>query len=118
MRKNHMLPFIGAIALGMTIFAQRTVSQESSQTQQKDVTSLQGKVEVKGDKITFLTDKGQKSWEITNPEVLKGHAGRYVLITGYVNTNKKQIKVTNVKDDDKHPCGEGGSEGIDCPPPK
>lgn len=110
MQKIHILPLIGAIALGMTIFAQ--------ESQTTDMASLRGKVEFKGDKVTFVTDKGQKSWDVANPEALKGYAGHHVRIKAYVYSDKAKIRVTDVKDDDKHPCGEGGSEGVDCPPPK
>jgi hypothetical protein len=45
-----------------------------------------------------LTDKDGKSWEILNPDALKGHKGPHVQLSGMVNEGQKSaILVTNVK---------------------
>ena len=119
MQKNLVFRLIAAIVVGMTMFAQFLLPQVMSQTKEKSsLRTMQGKVELKGDKVTLLTDQDKLSWEVTNPETLKGHAGRHVQIKAHVYSGKGQIHVMEVKDDDKHPCGEGGAEGVDCPPPK
>jgi hypothetical protein len=59
--------------------------------------NLKGTVKADGDKLTFVVDKDQKSWEVVNPETLKGHEGHHVLLSAHVYTDKGQIHVMSVK---------------------
>ncbi|PYV62098.1 MAG: hypothetical protein DMG97_41275 [Acidobacteria bacterium] len=41
--------------------------------------TLKGTVKQDGDKITFVNDADQKSWDVMNPETLKDHVGHHVM---------------------------------------
>src|SRR5438309_10621588 len=59
--------------------------------------SLKGTVKAEGDKVTFVSDKDSKSWDVANPEALKGHEGHHVEVSAHVYADKGQIHVMNVK---------------------
>jgi hypothetical protein len=57
---------------------------------------LKGTVKAEGDKTTFV-DKEGKSWDVMNPEALKGHEGHEVAVKAHVYKDKGQIHVMSVK---------------------
>jgi len=59
--------------------------------------NIKGTVKVEGDKYTFVADKDQKSWDVMNPETLKGHEGHHVLLSAHVYADKGAIHVMSVK---------------------
>jgi hypothetical protein len=59
--------------------------------------SLKGTVKAEGDKITFVNDADQKSWDVMNPEKLKGHEGHHVQVSAHVYADKNSIHVMTVK---------------------
>jgi hypothetical protein len=59
--------------------------------------TLKGTVKADGDKITFVSDADQKSWDVMNPEKLKGHEGHHVQLGAHVYADKGQIQVVTVK---------------------
>ena len=59
--------------------------------------TLKGTVEAEGDKITFVNDADQKSWDVMNPEKLKGHEGHHVQVSAHVYADKNSIHVMTVK---------------------
>jgi hypothetical protein len=59
--------------------------------------TLKGTVKAEGDKITFVNDADQKSWEVMNPEKLKGHEGHHVQVSAHVYADKDSIHVMSVK---------------------
>ncbi len=59
--------------------------------------NLKGTVKADGDKVTFVADKGGKSWDVVNPETLKGHEGHHVELSAHVYADKGQIHVMGVK---------------------
>lgn len=59
--------------------------------------NIKGTVKADGDKLTFVTDKDKKSWDVVNPEVLKGHEGHHVELSAHVYADKNQIHVMSVK---------------------
>jgi hypothetical protein len=66
-------------------------------SQYADVEKFSGTVAWTSDTAT-LTDKDGKSWEILNPDALKGYEGRHVRFSGLVNDSQKNaILVTDVK---------------------
>jgi hypothetical protein len=48
------------------------------------------------DEKLFVSDKDMKIWSVTNPKVLKGHAGHHVRITAQVDTTKNAIVVKSI----------------------
>jgi hypothetical protein len=59
--------------------------------------SIKGTVKADGDKITFVSDKGMKSWDVMNPETLKDHVGHHVEVSAHVYADKGTIHVMSVK---------------------
>ena len=59
--------------------------------------TLKGTVKAEGDKITFVNDADQKSWDVMNPETLKGHEGHHVQVSAHVYEDKSSIHVMSVK---------------------
>ena len=59
--------------------------------------TLKGTVKAEGDKITFVNDADQKSWDVMNPEKLKGHEGHHVQVSAHVYEDKNSIHVMSVK---------------------
>jgi hypothetical protein len=59
--------------------------------------NLKGTVKADGDKVTLVSDKDSKSWDVANPEALKGHDGHHVEVSAHVYADKGQIHVMSVK---------------------
>jgi hypothetical protein len=59
--------------------------------------NIKGTIKADGDKLTFVADKDQKSWDVVNPEALKGHEGHHVELSAHVYADKGQIHVMSVK---------------------
>ncbi len=59
--------------------------------------TLKGTVKADGDKIMFVNDTDQKSWDVMNPEMLKGHEGHHVQLSAHVYADKNSIHVMKVK---------------------
>ena len=58
--------------------------------------TIKGTIKADGDKYTFVNDKDQKSWDIMNPEAVKGHEGHHVSLSAHVYADKDQIHVMKV----------------------
>ena len=100
---QRMLALVLAIpiAFGTAAMAQ---SGTGSSTGGKDnsaasapLKTLKGTVKSEGGKITFVSDKGKKSWDVMNPEALKGHEGHHVQLKAHVYADKSAIHVMEVK---------------------
>jgi hypothetical protein len=88
-----------AVVLSVSAFAQDNMGMGKSD---KDAAaaplkSLKGTIKADGDKYTFVGDKDKKSWEVMNPEALKGHEGHHVELKAHVYADKGQIHVMEVK---------------------
>ncbi|HLW86905.1 MAG TPA: hypothetical protein VKR57_00355 [Terriglobales bacterium] len=59
--------------------------------------NIKGTIKFDGDKATFVADKDQKSWDVMNPEALKGHDGHHVEVSAHVYADKGAIHVMSVK---------------------
>ena len=59
--------------------------------------TLTGNVKADGDRIVFVNDLDQKSWEVMNPETLKGHEGHHVQVSAHVYADKSSIHVMEMK---------------------
>jgi hypothetical protein len=59
--------------------------------------NLKGTVKADGEKVTFVSDTDNKSWDVANPETLKGHEGHHVEVSAHVYADKGQIHVMSVK---------------------
>src|SRR5713226_9551605 len=55
------------------------------------LTPMTGSVKVEDQAVTFVSDKDQKSWNVMNPEALKGHSGKHVALQAFVDEEKSNI---------------------------
>jgi hypothetical protein len=94
-----------ALALGV-MFSMASFAQEMSKDKDSGMAkaapaaplkTIKGTVKADGDKLTFVSDKDSKSWEVVNPEALKGHEGHHVAVSAHVYADKGQIHVMSVK---------------------
>ena len=95
-----------ALVLGLSvIFTVAAFAQDAGQsadTTDKTAASaplktIKGTVKADGDKLTFVSDTDQKSWDVMNPEALKGHEGHHVQISAHVYADKMAVHVMSVK---------------------
>jgi hypothetical protein len=87
--------------MSLTAFAQQDNNMSQTQADQgaakAPLMTLKGTVKADGDKYTFVNDKDGKSWEVMNPEELKGHEGHHVQLSAHVYTDKSSIHIMSVK---------------------
>jgi hypothetical protein len=91
-------------AMSLTAFAQQdaSASQNNNMSQMQadakaPLMTLKGTVKADGGKYWFVNDKDNKSWEVMNPEELKGHEGHHVELSAHVYADKNSIHVMSVK---------------------
>jgi len=106
MKKTTVCLLALTFAMSLTALAQYSSTPQNNNTAQTqaDQTSakaplmtLKGTVKADGDKYTFVNDKDGKSWEVMNPEELKGHEGHHVQLSAHVYTDKNSIHIMSVK---------------------
>jgi hypothetical protein len=103
MKKLMLVAFAFAFLMSLLALAQDTSGtdkdkQQSTATTEKMTTkavALSGKVSDDGK--TFVSDKDQTSWTVSNPDVLKGHEGHEVTLKAHVDAAKNEIHVVSVK---------------------
>ena len=87
-----------AVVLSISAFAQDNMGVgKSDKDAAAPLKSLKGTIKADGDKYTFVGDKDKKSWEVMNPETLKGHEGHHVELKAHVYADKGQVHVMEVK---------------------
>jgi hypothetical protein len=94
---------LSVLALGLSVATLSVpvlahgIPQDMSQDEKKPkLMDIKGTVKADGDKITFVADEGEKSWDVDNPETLKGHVGHHVTVNAHVYADKGQIHVMKV----------------------
>jgi membrane protein implicated in regulation of membrane protease activity len=96
MKKLHIAALaLSAATLGIPVLA-HVKSLDTTQDQKPELMNIKGTVKADGDKITFVADDGGKSWDVVNPETLKGHVGHHVELSAHVYKDKGQIHVMTV----------------------
>jgi hypothetical protein len=86
--------------MSFAAFAQQDNNMSQTQMDQgakPPLMTLKGTVKADGDKYTFVNDKDGKSWDVMNPETLKGHEGHHVELSAHVYADKMAIHVMSVK---------------------
>ncbi len=98
MKKLLIVALAVSVIFTVAGFAQET-SQDSGMAKAAPapLKNIKGTVKADGDKLTFVADKDQKSWDVVNPEALKGHEGHHVELSAHVYADKGQIHVMSVK---------------------
>ncbi len=89
-----------AQTMGTQTTPQTTTSSEGTEGK---LHHLKGKIGDDGK--TFTSDKDNKTWNISNPEAVKGHEGHEVKLSAHVYPDKDEIHVMSVK-----MAGEKGSK--------
>jgi hypothetical protein len=99
MKKIFAFALAFCIMCGVSTFAQ-DMQQGTTQTTTADapLKNLKGTVKQGDDnKLWFVNDSDNKSWEVMNPEALKGHEGHHVQVSAHVYADKNSIHVMSVK---------------------
>lgn len=91
-----------ALALSVMMISVSAIAQGMGQDSGKmapaaPLKNIKGTIKFDGDKATFVADKDQKSWDVMNPEALKGHDGHHVELSAHVYADKGAIHVMSVK---------------------
>ena len=105
MKKLWIVVLAVSVVCSMTAFAQDMgkscdmgkKSDSMGKEAKAPLKHLKGTVKADGDKITFVSDADQKSWDVMNPETLKGHEGHHVQLSAHVYADKNSIHVMSVK---------------------
>jgi hypothetical protein len=98
MKKLMILVLAFAVVGNIAAFAQGTDSDNMKMGADKaPLKSIKGTIKADGDKVMFVADSDQKSWDIMNPEAVKGHEGHHVEVSAHVYADKMAIHVMKVK---------------------
>ena len=100
MKKLMMLVLAFAVIGNVAAFAQGTEKDSDNMKMGADkapLKSIKGTIKADGDKVMFVADSDQKSWDIMNPEAVKGHEGHHVEVSAHVYADKMAIHVMKVK---------------------
>jgi hypothetical protein len=87
-------------AMSLTAFAQQypSTSQDSNTSKaQADQMSAKAPLMTLKGTVKADGDKDGKSWDVMNPEELKGHEGHHVQLSAHVYADKNSIHVMSVK---------------------
>jgi hypothetical protein len=101
MKKLMICLLTVTFAMSLTAFAQQDNNMSPTQSDQMapkaPLMTLKGTVKTEGDKTVFVNDKDGKSWDVMNPETLKGHEGHHVQLSAHVYADKNSIHIMSVK---------------------
>jgi hypothetical protein len=100
MKKLMVCLLAVTFAMSLTAFAQQDNSMAQTQSDaaaKAPLMTLKGTVKAEGDQVMFVNDKDGKSWDVMNPEELKGHEGHHVQLSAHVYSDKNSIHVMSVK---------------------
>lgn len=84
-------------------FGQDTANHSDERTQSGKAGHISTKVvsisgRVSSDRKTFVSDKGDKTWTVINPDRLKGYEGHRVKAKARADTTQQEIFVISVKE--------------------
>jgi Protein of unknown function (DUF5818) len=98
MNQSCLHSLVTVVLCGFTLAAQNTVAEDKAdKSKAKAQVTMKGTLKADGEKYTFVNDKDGKTWDVANPEELKGHEGHHVQVTGRVYADKDAINVMSVK---------------------
>ena len=100
MIKLWMVVLAVCVGISLAAVAQETKSCDMGKDKMAasaPLKTLKGTVKQDGDKVSFVNDADQKSWDVMNPETLKDHVGHHVQVSAHVYADKGQIHVMSVK---------------------
>jgi len=88
---------LSLVMLGTPVLALSHPQEMKQEKENAKLMDIKGTVKADGDKITFVNDSDQKSWNVVNPETLKEHVGHHVEVSAHVYADKGEIHVMKVK---------------------
>ncbi len=101
MKKLMLISFAVVLLASLSAFAQygsqASTGQQTSATEQTSTKAVTLSGKVGDDGKSFVSDKDNKSWTVSNPEALKGHEGQEVKIKAHEDAAKNEIHVVSVK---------------------
>jgi len=98
MKKLSVLAVALSVAtIGVPVLVHGKPQYTKQEEKKPKLMDIKGTVKAEGDKVTFVADEDQKSWDVVNPETLKDHVGHHVELSAHVYADKGQIHVMKVK---------------------
>lgn len=98
MKKLLVLAMVFSVMMvGVAAIAQDNMGGSTTKAAAAPLKNIKGTIKADGDKYTFVSDKDSKSWDIMNPEAVKGHEGHHVELSAHVYADKGAIHVMSVK---------------------
>jgi hypothetical protein len=102
MKRLASIAFATVLLLSLSAFAQYTsnqggMSQQTPATEKASTKAVTLSGKIGDDGKTFVSEKDNKSWTISNPEAVKGHEGHEVKIHAHENAATNELHVTSVK---------------------
>lgn len=97
MKKLLLLVMVFSVMMvSVAALAQDNMGQGSSdKAAAAPLKNLRGTISADGSK--FVLDKDKSSWDIMNPDAVKGHETHHVELSAHVYADKKAIHVMSVK---------------------
>jgi len=95
MKKLLTILFALGLLTSMSLIAQDTMKQDNMKATSTKASSITGKISEDGK--TFVSDKDGKSWNISNPDAVKGHEGHHVTLKAHVAADSDSVEVVSLK---------------------
>jgi hypothetical protein len=97
MKTSIVATFVAVLLISGASFAQEKASAaETDNATAASAKPLMVAGQVSSDRKILMTDIDSE-WSVSNPEALKGHEGRRVMVKCYVDTEKNRIQILSVK---------------------
>lgn len=77
--------------------ATKAEKKEAKAAEKGKAMHLTGWVKEENGKTVFVNDKDKQSWDIQNPETVKGHEGHHVKVTAKLNEVDHSMNIETVK---------------------
>src|SRR5579863_7390808 len=98
MKKLLALVFAAALMTSVALIAQDNMgnmSNDNMKASSAKPSHIVGKISDDGK--TFTSDKDGKSWNIDNPDAVKGHEGHHVVLNANVASDAGSVHVNSLK---------------------
>jgi hypothetical protein len=101
MKRLALISLVTVLLASLSAFAQYgnqgSTGQQTSTTEQPSTKAVTVSGKIGDDGKSFVSDKDNKTWTVSNPEALKGHEGQEVKIKAHEDAAKNEVHVISVK---------------------
>jgi hypothetical protein len=98
MKKLLAIVFGAALLTSGALIAQDSMGNMSNDTMKAaDAKPVNVVGKISDDGKTFTSDKDGKTWNIVNPDAVKGHEGHHVVLNAHVYADKGEVHVMSLK---------------------